>query len=103
MKRDMDLVWTIFLKLEEDIGLDPATYNFDFENSKISVPEHSDEEVYGHQLMLVESPYVKSRRMFSGEITVKSLTWPRIVSLDSVDCRTSRSVPAPCPATILAR
>ena len=48
MKRDMDLVRAVLLKLEEEIGLHSKTYNFQFENGKLSVPEYTDEEVYSH-------------------------------------------------------
>ena len=84
MKRDMDLVRAILLKLEEDISLHPKTYNFHFDNSKILVPGHNDEAVYSHLLMLIESPYVEGRRAMSGEITVKSLTWDGREFLDAI-------------------
>jgi Hypothetical protein (DUF2513) len=59
MKRDMDLVRAILLKLEEQIGLEGKTYNFTFENSKLTVPGYTDEEVYSHLKMLIESPSSK--------------------------------------------
>ena len=84
MKRDLDLIRAILLKLEEEIGLHSKTYDFQFANSKLSVPGYADDDVYSHLLMLIDSPYVKGRRALSGEITVKALTWNGREFLDDI-------------------
>jgi hypothetical protein len=84
MKRDMDLIRAILFRLEEDIVFHSKIYEFSFENKKLKVEGYSDEEVYSHLVMLLESPFIEGRRFMSGEIEVKKLTWNGREFLDSV-------------------
>jgi hypothetical protein len=59
LQRDLDLIRAILLRLEQDIGLHSKLYQFSFgPDQKIVVEGHPHEEVYGHLVMLLESPYV---------------------------------------------
>jgi hypothetical protein len=84
MKRDMELIRSVLLKLEEDVGLQLKTYAFQFDNSKMVIEGHTDEEVYRHVVMLLESPFVEGKQMMSGEIVVRGLTWEGREFLDSI-------------------
>jgi hypothetical protein len=84
MKRDMDLIRSVLLRLEEDIGDRGAVYSFQYTNKKMVVEGYADEEVSGHLAMLLNSPFVEGKRALSGEFLVKGLTWEGREFLDSI-------------------
>jgi hypothetical protein len=85
MKRELDLIRAILLQLEQDIDWKGKLYAFGLgDDQKIVVEGYTDEQVYCHLLMLLESPFVEGRRFLSGEIEVKSITWDGREFLDSI-------------------
>jgi hypothetical protein len=84
MKRDLDLIREILLKIEQDIGLSNKRYSFQFDNQKMVIDGYNDEQVYGHIVMLIESPFVEGLRYQSGEIEIKGLTWDGREFLDAI-------------------
>jgi len=80
----MDLMRQILLALESDIGIRPKTYSFQNGVQKQSVEGYSDEEVYGHFLMVIESPSVEGNVYQSGDILIRRLTWEGREFLDAV-------------------
>src|SRR5258706_9751857 len=83
MKRDLDLIRELLLKIEQEIDFTPKTYSFRFDN-KITVEGYTDEEVYAHLLMLLESPFVEGQRFASGEICIQRLPWDGREFLDTI-------------------
>jgi hypothetical protein len=64
--------------------LQAKLYSFQFNNQKMIVEDYTDEEVYSHLGMLLESPFVGGRRFLSGEFEIKELTWNGREFLDAI-------------------
>src|SRR5215203_5970306 len=84
MKRDLDLIRELLLKIEQEIDFTPKIYSFGFENKKMTVDGYTDEEVYAHLLMLLESPFLDGQRYTSGEISIERLPWQGREFLDTI-------------------
>lgn len=84
MKRDMDIIRAIMLQIEQDLGLHYVDYNSDFGGKDLTVEGASDEQVYGHLLMLLDSPFLEGERFMSGEVRISKITWEGHEFLDSI-------------------
>jgi hypothetical protein len=84
MKRDMDLIRSVLLHLEEDIKLREKIYSFRNAQDSIAVEGYSDDDVYAHLRMLLDSPFIEGKLMASGGINVRGLTWEGREFLDTI-------------------
>jgi hypothetical protein len=85
MKRDMDLIRTILLKIEADPKFDSA-YFHSVGATRLGITDHTDAEVIYHVAMLVDAGLLvgNARMATGGTVMVSKLSWPGHDFLDSV-------------------
>jgi hypothetical protein len=81
MKRDMDLVRELLLKLEAE-PLDGDLYSVDPEGLGITGRTH--EEIAYHMVLLIDGGLLDAERDMSGQFAARKLTWAGHDFLDSV-------------------
>ena len=84
MKRDMDLVRTLMLRLEEMHQAPRTTYTIPPDANKLTVDDTNIDKIGLHILMLINAGFIDCRRMPQGEFKFKGLTWKGHDFLDSV-------------------
>jgi hypothetical protein len=85
MKRDMDLIRTILLKIEADQKFDGSSYH-SAGAANLGITDHANEEVIYHVVMLVDAGFLvgNTKMTRAGAVVVSKLTWPGHDFLDSV-------------------
>ena len=83
MKRNMELVRQLLLRIEEDKRMD-GTQWVCFEASDFGIPDHSSEEIAYHLEMLVEEGFVRGKSGFMGMPVIHKLTWKGHEFLDDI-------------------
>lgn len=84
MKRDMDLIRTILLKVEADQTLSGS---FQAVNAAtFGITDHGDAEVIYHLVMLVEAGFLagNTKLAATGQIIISKLTWKGHELLDDI-------------------
>jgi hypothetical protein len=84
MQRDMDLIRAILLKLEGDVGPNPAAYSFDIINQRLVIDGYSNEAVFGHLLILLKSPFITGKLLGTNYVGISSITWEGHDFIDSI-------------------
>lgn len=83
MKRDMDVIRTLLLKVEaRHRGM--GTVTFDYADEDISIEGRHPTEICGHLTLLVEAGFVRGRVTTSGEFMLDGVTWSGHDFIDSV-------------------
>jgi hypothetical protein len=81
MKRDMDLVRELLLKLEAE----PFDGNVWLLNpDSLGIKDHTQDQIAYHLLLLIDSGFLEGERALSGEFMSRKLTWAGHDFLDSV-------------------
>lgn len=83
MKRDMDLVRALLLKLEA-MSSSHSTTTFTTDDEDIAVEGYDEEQIAYHLLLLQEAGFIEGKRFVSGEFSFRRLTWNGHEFLDSV-------------------
>ncbi len=88
MRRDMDLIRELLLRLEA-LPINPGgTVSFDVSDPEIAVEGFSEDEVYDHLSMIYDAGFatsgMKDRGSLSGSWYFRSLTWNGRDFLDAV-------------------
>ena len=88
MKRDMDLIRALLLKLEA-IGSSHKVMAFTADDEEIAIEGYDEEQIAYHLMLLneaglIDSGGVRSGRFASGEFSFRRLTWNGHEFLDSV-------------------
>ena len=88
MKRDMDLIRALLLKLE-DIGSSHKIMAFTADDEEIAIKGYDEDQIAYHLVLLheaglIDSGGVRSGRFASGEFSFRRLTWAGHEFLDGV-------------------
>jgi hypothetical protein len=83
VKRDMDLVRDLLLRLEQDPNLDGTKW-IHFTPADLEMAERSPKEIGYHLTMLIEEGFVKGKAGFEAIPIVFKLTWQGHELLDSI-------------------
>jgi hypothetical protein len=82
MKRDMDLVREVLLKLEVDADLNGDLCRVT--TNTLGIDGRSDNDIAYHLLLVIEAGFVDGYREQSGDFAIRKLTWEGHEFLDDV-------------------
>jgi hypothetical protein len=106
VKRDMDLIRTILLKIEADPRFDGSLFH-SIGAGHLGITDHTHEEVLYHAAMLIDADFLLGNAKLApvGHVMVSKLTWAGHDFIDSVRDPTiwenalERAVPPRSPST----
>jgi hypothetical protein len=82
MKRDLDLIRTILLKVEEDETLTGSVRSAN--PGDLGITDHTDAEVTYHSVLLIEAGFLAGNIEIAGQVLIFRLTWQGHEFLESV-------------------
>lgn len=87
MKRDMDLIRTILLKVEADPTFDGLSQTTNIDAARLGIIDHSEKEVTYHIVQLIEAGLLAGNMKLAGIsclVVIHKLTWAGHDFLDTV-------------------